>query len=67
MVVLVTVRNGDRSKTFKVETSAGLIPSVRDVFGEGFIMDPEGMVLTSEYGALEEGEYIWSASKGCHA
>ena len=44
---------------FKVETSAGLIPSVRDVFGAGFIMDPKGVVLTSEYGNLEEGEYTW--------
>ena len=61
MVVFVTVTNGVRSKAFKVETAAGLIPSVRDVFGEGFIMDPKGVVLTSEYGNLEEGVYIWSS------
>jgi hypothetical protein len=60
MVVFVTVTNGVRSKEFKVETAAGLIPSVRDVFGEGFIMDPKGVVLTSEYGNLEESVYIWS-------
>ena len=47
-MVFVTVRHGDRSMAFKVETSAGPIPSVRNVFGEGFFT--EGVVLTSEYG-----------------
>ena len=61
MVVDVIVSNGDRSMVFNVETAAGLIPSVRDVFGEGFITDPNDMVLTSEYGYLEEGVYIWSS------
>ena len=61
-MVFVTVVNGDQSKDFKVETAVGLIPSVGHVFGEGFVMDPKGVVLTSEYGNLEEGEYIWSYS-----
>ena len=63
-MVFVTVSNGDRSKDFKAETAAGLIPTVRDVFGEGFITDPKGVVLTSEYGNLEEGVHIWSSSRG---
>ena len=61
MVVLVTVTNGVQSKAFRVETAAGLIPSVHLVFGEGTITDPNGVVLTSEYGNLEEGEYVWSS------
>ncbi len=62
MVVFVTVTNGVSIKAFKVETAAELIPSVRDVFGEGFIMDAEDVVLTSEYGNLQEGEYVWRSS-----
>ena len=57
-MVLVTVRNGDRSKAFKVETAAGLIPAARAVFGEGYIMDPQDV---AEYGQLEECEYTWSS------
>ncbi len=61
MEVIVTVTNGVRSKDFKVKTAAGLIPSVRIEFGEGTITDPKGVALTSEYGNLEEGVYIWSS------
>ena len=60
-MVLVTVEDGDRSQVFKVETAAGLIPIARDVFGEGFILDPNGVALTAEYGDLEDkGVYKWS-------
>ncbi len=61
MVVFVTVTNGVRSKDFKVETAAGLIPSVQIEFGVGTITDPNGVALTAEYGNLEEGVYIWSS------
>ena len=61
MVVFVTVMNGVQSMAFKVETAAGMIASVRNVFGEGFITDPNGVALTAEYGNLEEGVYIWSS------
>ncbi len=63
-MVFVTVTNGVSTKAFKVKTAAGLIPSARNVFGEGFIVDAEGVVLTSEYGNLEEGEYVWRSSGG---
>ena len=61
MVVLVTISNGVRSKDFKVKTAAGLLPSVRTEFGEGTVTDPKGVALTSEYGDLEEGVYVWSS------
>ena len=61
---LVTVRHGDRSKAFKAETAAGLMPAVQVEFGVGTIRDPKGVALTAEYGKLEEGEYIWSTSRG---
>ena len=65
MVVSVTVTNGVRSIAFRVETAAGLIPSARDVFGEGTVTDPKGVALTSEYGNLEEGSvYVWSSAGG---
>ena len=61
MVVCVTVTNRVRSKKFRVETAAGLIPSVQIEFGVGTITDPNGVALTAEYGNLAEGEYIWSS------
>ena len=63
MVVIVTVTNGVRSKNFKVETAAGLIPSVQVEFGVGTITDPYGVALTTEYGNLEEVTYIWSTGE----
>ena len=60
-MVVVSVTDGVRSKDFKVKTAAGLLPSVKIEFGEGTLTDPTGVALTSEYGDLEEGVYVWSS------
>ena len=48
-MVFVTVTNVVRSKDFKVETTAGLMPPVQMEFGEGTVSDPNGVALTAEY------------------